>query len=63
MSHESNVNITLKNYISLRYSPLLLSRKKRDEKREERKNESGEQTRMERRDREKRGRKGSDKQG
>lgn len=42
------VNTTLKNYISLRCSSLLLSREKRDEKREERENESGKQTRMER---------------
>lgn len=41
LSHESNVNITLKNYFSLSCSPLLLSRENRDERREERKNESG----------------------
>lgn len=63
LSHESNINITLKNYISLRCNSLLHSREKRDEKREDRKNESGGQTGMGRREREKRKRKGSDKQG
>lgn len=63
LSHESNVNITLKNYISLRCISLLHSREKRDEKREDRKNESGRQTRMGRREREKRTRKGSEEQG
>lgn len=63
-SYQSNVNITLTNDMSLRYSSLLHLREKRDERREERKDESGGQRRKGRREREKkRERKASKEQG